>query len=73
MRTSNVGVVHAFMLGLAARSGNMKTDGSNLWSYETLIGWTTGRRKHVTSVRFSKTTTRHCNLAVAAGAKPDDA
>ena len=51
----------------------MKTDGNKLWSYQTLIGWTTGRRKHVTSVRFSRTTTRHCELAVAAGAKPDDA
>lgn len=71
MKTNNVGVINAFMNGVAARSGNMRTDGDKLWSYSTVIGWTIGAAKRVTSVRYSQTTTRHTNLALCAGAERD--
>jgi hypothetical protein len=72
MKTNNVGVINAFMTSVAARSGNMHTDGDKLWSYNTVIGWTVGAVKRVTSVRYSQTTTRHTNLALCAGALRDD-
>jgi len=72
MKTNNVGVINAFMEGTAARSGNMHTDGDQLWSYSTVIGWTVGAVKRVTTVKYSMTTTRHTNMALCAGAVRDD-
>jgi hypothetical protein len=43
MSVSNTNVAHAWAHGNEAKSGNMRTDGSSLYSYTTLIAFNTGR------------------------------
>jgi hypothetical protein len=63
-------VVAAWWWGREAKSGNIRTDGRNLWSYNLLIGKVTDEGRVVLDRTaggdlgfVSKTTSRHVNLA----------
>lgn len=49
--------------GIAAASGNMSTDGWDIWSYAMLIGETVDGERVVYRRARSATTTKHINLA----------
>jgi len=49
--------------GRAAASGNMSTDGGDIWSYAMLIGETINGERVVYRRARSATTTKHINLA----------
>lgn len=63
-------VVAAWWWGREARSGHLRTDGRNLWSYGDLIGKVTDEGRVVLDYTasgekgfISRTTSRHVNLA----------
>ena len=66
---NNNDVVQSWRRGKPAKGSNLKTDGSELYSYGLLIGRTKGKtdRKHVIDYTgddaYSKTTSRHVNQA----------
>ena len=60
MAHTNAQVAAAFIRGEEAQSGNMKSDGRILWSYETPIAYRQGDGAiRVSSQHHSVTTTRH--------------
>lgn len=70
---ANADVIRSWVNCRMAASGNLRTDGKNLWSYSLLIGKTTDNFSKVVidytgSNRRSVTTSRHVNLAKIAGA-----
>lgn len=70
---ANADVIYCWMGCRMACSGNLRTDGMNLWSYNLLIGKTTETYKKVVidytgAHKRSVTTSRHVNLAKRAGA-----
>ena len=70
----NAQVTEAWIKGQPAKSGNLRTDGQSLYSYELRIGHTEGGRKVATDYTRtggdfrSQTTSTHVGLAKRAGA-----
>jgi hypothetical protein len=67
---TNRDVARAWARGVAAKAGNLKTDGGNLWSYGLLIGTIENGRKIVPDYTsggalgfISQTTSKHVGLA----------
>ena len=60
---NNLEVAKFWSEGRAGRSGNMSTDGKDIWSYSMLIGETVNGERIVYRRRRSVTTTKHINLA----------
>ncbi len=60
---TNLEVAKSWSQGRAAASGNMSTDGQNIWSYAMLIGETVNGERVVYRRARSQTTTKHINLA----------
>ena len=65
----NIDVVKAWVRGDYAKSGHMKTDSYNLWSYNLLIGTVKNGRRVVFDYTsrgghfYSVTTSKHVGLA----------
>lgn len=64
---TNQQVVDRWLEGKAASSGNMSTNGKDLFSYRLRIGRTRKGEKVLIDYRrrMSTTTSQHCGLAVA--------
>ena len=60
---NNLEVAKFWSEGRAGSSGNMSTDGKDIWSYSMLIGETVNGERIVYRRRRSVTTTKHINLA----------
>ena len=60
---TNREVAKSWSQGIAAASGNMSTDGRDIWSYAMLIGETMAGERVVYRRARSATTTKHINLA----------
>ena len=63
----NQDVVNSWKKGVAANVKNLSTNGSDLYSYGLLIGYTDGYKKVVKDYTkgssYSVTTSRHVNMA----------
>jgi len=69
----NRDVAQAFVAGRPASTSNYHTDGSRLFSYATVIGWTGDDGEKVISTgKWTPTTSRHQSLAIEAGATWED-
>ena len=64
---TNLEVAKSWSQGRAAASGNMSTDGWDIWSYAMLIGETINGERVVYRRARSQTTTKHINLAARFG------
>lgn len=53
--------IEAFLGGEACKSGNLRTDGKTLWSYQQPIARWRGEMVEVECRKFSVTTSRHIN------------
>ena len=74
----NEDVVGAWLSGNSANGSHLRTDGSDLFSYNLRVGYTTGNvRKHKVILNYtsggnshiSKTTSQHVNIAIRKGTK----
>ena len=74
----NEKVVDAWLNGEVAQGSHLRTDGSDLFSYNLRVGYTTGTvRKHKTILKYtrggnshiSKSTSQHVNIAIRKGVK----
>ena len=52
-------VITRFLAGQSGSNGRISTDGTNLYSYSTLIAFKEGGETYVTQEKYSVTTTRH--------------
>lgn len=63
----NKSVALSFARKVEAKAGNFKSDGEASYSYDTEIArWLDANRVWITTRKYSKTTTRHCNLILVA-------
>lgn len=68
----NIEVAKAWSEGRKAKSSNMSTDGTNIWSYSMLIGETINGERVAYRRSRSGTTTKHINLTARYAHKVTD-